>query len=789
MPPKKTKAAAAAPTPTRAERGRAAPPPATEEPPAKNGNIIKASKEKLDAPSKRRGRPPVNALAEAEAAQQLTKELANATGNESPKKRGRDATKIEETAAEKIITEASKRRGRPSKASTDVIADEKPDAAKKTVRGTAVAGAEEESAETTEAPPKRRGRPAANNRAAPAEIEGPTEAPPKRRGRPAAVTKVMPAEAPIDTAPKRRGRPAATKPNAQPKVTEDAPKRRGRPAAAKVEELGAADEPSSTRRKGRGPAKAKQAEPEQQTEATASRRGRPPKAESAAKPVSTKAPKPVAGKKRGRPPAEDAEVIPPTKKARGKAVIKPSSAAPAGGKPRGRPKGATNKPKTDASKVLKAPSTKKADKAAATPATATAIDADGNRYWLMKAEPESRIDEKTGRDVKFSIDDLIAAEKHEPWDGVRNHAAKNNMMAMKQGDLAFFYHSNCKVPGIAGVIEIAQEATIDESAFDDKHPYFDPKSSRENPKWFNVHVAPKQKFRELITLKTLQSHAAAGGPLESMELVKQGRLSVQKVKKSEWDFIMGLAGQEAPTAGTTSIEEAAEEDEQMEDADAESGADKRINTEIEAAMDAELNDADVEGDHVPIDEPQSEPMSLFDRITKPIVSAANAMTGGSISTSIEVTTPPDQIEPEEPSSSIANGDSILLNGKLRAQSVQPPNGFASMHPAEASSRPASRGFSVPPTASTKRSSRPASRTGSRAGSRAPSVGPRSRRSVSRGLSGMATVAPTMSYTEMNTMEVEMNGQGMEAVVEEVVGAIEREGFDDRMDVLDFDVDY
>jgi len=81
------------------------------------------------------------------------------------------------------------------------------------------------------------------------------------------------------------------------------------------------------------------------------------------------------------------------------------------------------------------------------------------KYWLMKAEPNSRIE--NGVDVKFSIDDLAAVTDPEPWEGVRNYVARNNMMAMKQGELAFFYHSNCKVPGIAGIMEVVQENLVD----------------------------------------------------------------------------------------------------------------------------------------------------------------------------------------------------------------------------------------------------------------------------------------------------------------------------------------
>ncbi|KAL2359533.1 hypothetical protein RJZ56_007617 [Blastomyces dermatitidis] len=167
---------------------------------------------------------------------------------------------------------------------------------------------------------------------------------------------------------------------------------------------------------------------------------------------------------------------------------------------------------------------------------------DTKSHWLMKAEPESRIEK--GIDVRFSIDDLRGASEPEPWDGVRNPTARNNMRAMKKGDLAFFYHSNCKVPGIAGIMEIVREHSVDESAFDPAHPYYDPKSNRENPKWELVHVEFRRKFRDLITLAELKSFAKPGGPLENMQMMKQSRLSVSAVNGKEWRFIMGLAGEE-----------------------------------------------------------------------------------------------------------------------------------------------------------------------------------------------------------------------------------------------------
>ncbi|KAL2055842.1 hypothetical protein ABVK25_004086 [Lepraria finkii] len=159
-------------------------------------------------------------------------------------------------------------------------------------------------------------------------------------------------------------------------------------------------------------------------------------------------------------------------------------------------------------------------------------------YWLMKAEPDSRVEK--GKDIKFSIDDLKAATAPEGWDGVRNYVARNNMRLRMKGDMAFFYHSNCKVPGIAGIMEIVQEHSVDESAFDPEHPYYDEKSDREKPKWCLVHVEFRQKFVEIIKLKELQRNAKEGGVLENMQVLKQSRLSVSKVTKEEWIFITSL---------------------------------------------------------------------------------------------------------------------------------------------------------------------------------------------------------------------------------------------------------
>ncbi|XP_045441387.1 thymocyte nuclear protein 1 isoform X3 [Pipistrellus kuhlii] len=103
-------------------------------------------------------------------------------------------------------------------------------------------------------------------------------------------------------------------------------------------------------------------------------------------------------------------------------------------------------------------------------------------YWLMKSEPESRLEK--GVDVKFSIEDLKAEPKQTAcWDGVRNYQARNFLRAMKLGQEAFFYHSNCKEPGIAGLVKIVKEAYPDHTQFEKSNPHYDPSSKKDNPKW------------------------------------------------------------------------------------------------------------------------------------------------------------------------------------------------------------------------------------------------------------------------------------------------------------------
>ena len=147
-------------------------------------------------------------------------------------------------------------------------------------------------------------------------------------------------------------------------------------------------------------------------------------------------------------------------------------------------------------------------------------------YWLMKNEPDD-----------YSIDDL-KRDKIEPWDGIRNYQVRNMIRdEMKKGDLAFFYHSNCEVPGIYGLMVINSEAYTDHTAFDKKAKYYDPKSNREKPTWLMVDVKYKRKLKSVISLTELKNYKE----LSDMRVVQRGnRLSITKVNKKDWDFILKL---------------------------------------------------------------------------------------------------------------------------------------------------------------------------------------------------------------------------------------------------------
>lgn len=155
-------------------------------------------------------------------------------------------------------------------------------------------------------------------------------------------------------------------------------------------------------------------------------------------------------------------------------------------------------------------------------------------YWLMKSEPDT-----------FSIDDLVSRPRQtEAWDGVRNYQARNFMRRMKQGDRIFFYHSNCAIPGIVGLMRVAAEAYPDPTQFDKKHHHYDPASKPEEPRWSLVEVQFERKLKRLISLTELREHEAQ---LPGLQLLRKGsRLSVIPLRDDHWDYILKLEKKSVP---------------------------------------------------------------------------------------------------------------------------------------------------------------------------------------------------------------------------------------------------
>lgn len=132
------------------------------------------------------------------------------------------------------------------------------------------------------------------------------------------------------------------------------------------------------------------------------------------------------------------------------------------------------------------------------------------QYWLIKSEP-----------FKYSWEQF-EKDGQTMWDGVRNYAARNNLRAMKKGDLAFWYHSNEGME-IVGIAKVVKEA------------YQDP--TTDNPAWLVVDFAPHKKLKNPVGLPAIKTDKR----LANMDLVRLGRLSVQVVRKEEWDLILEMA--------------------------------------------------------------------------------------------------------------------------------------------------------------------------------------------------------------------------------------------------------
>ncbi|MEP4078500.1 EVE domain-containing protein [Haloferula sp.] len=149
------------------------------------------------------------------------------------------------------------------------------------------------------------------------------------------------------------------------------------------------------------------------------------------------------------------------------------------------------------------------------------------KYWLIKSEPDV-----------FGIDDMKKA-KREPWNGIRNYQARNFMRDdMEIGDLALFYHSNAKPPGVVGIAEVAGEPYPDDLQFDKKSKYYDPKSNPDDPRWVMVDFNFIEKFKEMVSLDELKAEKA----LEGMLVTQRGsRLSITPVTKKHFDKVCKMA--------------------------------------------------------------------------------------------------------------------------------------------------------------------------------------------------------------------------------------------------------
>jgi predicted RNA-binding protein with PUA-like domain len=145
--------------------------------------------------------------------------------------------------------------------------------------------------------------------------------------------------------------------------------------------------------------------------------------------------------------------------------------------------------------------------------------------WLVKSEP-----------TVYSIDDL-RRDKRTAWNGVRNYQARNHLRTMRKGDLVLFYHSSSDPTGVAGVAKVVKEAYPDPTQFDARSEYHDPRSSKDDPRWWLVDVGFVARFADPVPLAVIK----ADKRLADMVLVNNSRLSVQPVTEKEFDRVLEIA--------------------------------------------------------------------------------------------------------------------------------------------------------------------------------------------------------------------------------------------------------
>ncbi|WFC94828.1 hypothetical protein MBRA1_001464 [Malassezia brasiliensis] len=172
-------------------------------------------------------------------------------------------------------------------------------------------------------------------------------------------------------------------------------------------------------------------------------------------------------------------------------------------------------------------------------------------YWLLKAEPEER--RVNGVDVSFSAA-AFERVRTSPWEGVRNYQARNFLRDdMKVGHPVLFYHSNTKLPGVAALAEVCREGYPDPTAWEAGHPYYDPHTRPDDPRWYRVDVQFVRRLPHFVPLSLLQ-HLAEGlseaeradvayltdahlASVAAMPLLHRSRLSVQPVDATAYEAI------------------------------------------------------------------------------------------------------------------------------------------------------------------------------------------------------------------------------------------------------------
>ena len=148
-------------------------------------------------------------------------------------------------------------------------------------------------------------------------------------------------------------------------------------------------------------------------------------------------------------------------------------------------------------------------------------------YWLMKSEPNV-----------YGIEHL-KNERTTLWDGIRNYQARNFMRQMKAGDQAFFYHSNCKPPGIIGLMEVVESNLVDPTQFDSTAKYYDPKSNPDQPRWDCARLRFIGQFGELLSLDQLR----AAYTEEQLPVIKRGnRLSILPIPTTTAEDLLDRLG-------------------------------------------------------------------------------------------------------------------------------------------------------------------------------------------------------------------------------------------------------